>query len=162
MIRLTSHCLLLSIVLLVSGCTAANWSNPPPVPSVPETVEARKFLLVDPNGKPLAELGAAHGGSGLVLLDAAGKPRAAMVLTSAGEPGVKLYDAGGVVRAALMVANDGRSGLAIYDSNGRDRVALATDATGTPTLVLLERDGRVAAVLPGSARGTREHQRPRR
>jgi hypothetical protein len=159
--HLMYNCLLLSIVLFIPGCTAASW-NPAPVSSAPETVEAQKFVLVDANGKALAELGAAHGGSGLVLLDAAGKPRAAMVLTSAGEPGLKLYDADGLVRAALMVGNDGRSGLALYDTNGKNRAALATDTAGAATLVLFDREGRVAALLPASARDARQHSHKHR
>ncbi len=72
--RATCKFLLVMLVLLTPGCGAANWTGPPPLPS-PDTVEARKFVLVDAAGNPLAELGAAHGGSGLVLLDSAGKPR---------------------------------------------------------------------------------------
>jgi hypothetical protein len=67
--------------------------------------KASEFVLVDANDKPIAELGVAQEGSGLVLMDSLGNPRAALVLTQTGEPGLKLYDRASIVRAALMVAS---------------------------------------------------------
>ncbi len=148
---------LLAAIVLAQGCSAVDWqsfANSPPQ----QTVEAHKIVLVDSNGKPIAELGAAPGGSGLVLMDSAGKPRAALIVTQTGEPGLKLYDRAGVVRAALVVANDGRSGLALYDARSKNRAALAANPEGSSALMLFDGDGRPTAVVPppiSGARGTR-------
>ncbi|HEY2107527.1 MAG TPA: hypothetical protein VGH29_17135 [Candidatus Binataceae bacterium] len=146
------RCLLLAVVVLTQGCAAAGWENFGASPGPRDVVEARKFVLVDTNDKAIAELGAAPGGSGLVLMDSTGKPRAALVLTKAGEPGLKLYDGAGVVRAALVVGNDGRSGLALYDAGGGNSAALAASPQGAPALLFFDRGGRVITQLPASAR----------
>ena len=151
--------LLLAMVLPVPACTSAAWNSLTAPAGPSEVVQTRKLVVVDGNGKPVAELGAAQEGSGLVLMDTEGKPRAAMVLTANGEPGLKLYDAAGEVRAALIVGNDGRAGLALYDARGKDRAALATDTEGNPALILLDRKGRVAAAVPSG--GQHPHARPR-
>jgi hypothetical protein len=143
-----SRYFLLAAIVLTQGCAATNWENFAASSAPRDTVAARKFVLVDASSKPIAELGAAQGGSGLILMDSAGKPRAALVLTAAGEPGFKLYDHEGVVRAALVVANDGRSGLALYDGRGKDRAALATSADGAPALLLFDHDGGTLTRLP--------------
>ena len=146
------RCLLLAAMVLTQGCAGSNWENFGASSGPRDAVEARKFVLVDANDKAIAELGAAQGGSGLVLMDSAGKPRAALVLTKAGDPGLKLYDGGGVVRAALVVGNDGRSGLAMYDAEGRNRAALATSPQAAPALLLFDGDGRVTTQLPAPTR----------
>jgi hypothetical protein len=147
-----SRCFLLAVIVLTQGCAAANWENFGASSAPRDAIEARKFVLVDANDKAIAELGAAQGGSGLVLMDSAGKPRAALVLTKAGEPGLKLYDGSGVVRGALVVGNDGRSGLVLYDAEGRNRAALATSPEGAPALLLFDRNGRVMTHLPAPTR----------
>ncbi len=139
--------LLVAMMTLTQGCTASAWQNFA-TPPAQQTVEARKFVLIDANGKPLAELGATREGSGLVLMDSTGKPRAALVVTGAGQPGLKLYDRSGVVRAALIVADDGHAGLALYDTASRNRAALATNPDGASALMLFDRDGRLVGVLP--------------
>lgn len=151
--------LLLAIVALTQGCSAAAWQNFE-APSAQQTIEARKLVLIDANGKPTAELGAAQEGSGLVLMDSAGKPRAALIVTPTGEPGLKLYDRAGVVRAALLVDNDGRAGLALYDAGNRNRAALATNPGGSSALMLFDRDGRLVEILPAHSDGEQTPRRP--
>lgn len=155
---------MLAVASLAQGCAGAGWGNPAVTPTLsapPQTIEARKLVLLDSRDKPVAALGAAEAGSGLVLMDEKGKPRAAMVLTGNGEPGLKLYDAKGVVRAALVVGNDGRSGLAMYDDKGQNRAVMATDADGKPALMFFDRNGAVLATVPGPPTATPRHARTR-
>ncbi len=152
--------LLLAIMTaaLTQACAELNWRNWGVAPAAQPVVTAQKFVLIDAQGKAVAELGAAQGGSGLVLMDSAGQPRAALVLTSSGEPGLKLYDDKGVVRAALVVATDGRTGLVLYDGHDKNRAALATGRDGAPAMVLFDRDGRAVKLIAAPA-GERRRER---
>ncbi len=61
---------------------------------VPETIEARRFLVIDTKGEPRAALGVTEGGPTLALNDADGKLRAALTVTEGG-PALVLFDADG-------------------------------------------------------------------
>ena len=99
----------------------------------------------------------------LVLLDAAGKTRATLRMSS-GVPSLILYDTNGEVRAILRVDDEGpalhlldsktKAGLelkvgesgpdvSLFDANGKQRLDLAGTGfqSGTPYLSLLNADG---------------------
>jgi hypothetical protein len=112
--------------------------------AVPEVVKARRFLLVDENGKERARLGLAKAFSGLVLSSENGSAVALaagndmQALTFMGENGKQ--------RAVLMTLKDGHAGLAVLDENEKPRARLVVDKDG-PGLNLLDENDKIRAAL---------------
>ena len=66
--------------------------------AVQDVVRAKKFQVVDDQGKKRAALGLSDdGGPALLLYDADGKKRAGLFLASDGSPSLSLYRKGGTV-----------------------------------------------------------------
>lgn len=117
------------------------------------TVRATRFEVVDATGRVRAVLSARVDGPGLVLLDAKGTERVALVTTEAGGPvlflnsaagkkqallamwkadgpELEMYDAAGQTRAMLMVYK-GQPALYLNNAAGKKRAAVAVDDTGS-------------------------------
>ena len=90
----------------------------PAVTSAPETVMARKFLLVDAQGMPRATLSVSEQGPGLWLYDEKGTYRAGLGVNANGT-GLMLRDDKGHNRAVLCIAEKGPE-LTLYDENGKE------------------------------------------
>ncbi|MDW8106317.1 MAG: hypothetical protein RMK45_02440 [Armatimonadota bacterium] len=60
---------------------------------IPDTIDARRFRVVDENGTVRAELGMAFGAPALFLYDSKGKARAWVLLDSAGNARMMFVDA---------------------------------------------------------------------
>ena len=101
-----------------------------------DVVRARRFELVDAAGEVRAVLAVDGDGTGLVLLDAAGRPGVGLTVLPEGRPGLTLLDAAGVGRAGLVVNADGSSVLSLHDAVGTARAALQVNAGGNPVLGL--------------------------
>ena len=83
-------------------------------------VEAEKFLLRDPSGKPRAQLAVrADGTSGLALYARDGKPRAGLTVGADGSASPRLNDRDEKNRAVLGVAADGRAAMGLFDRDGK-------------------------------------------
>jgi len=95
---------LMGMVLLLTGVLVvpavldmtAFWVRAQGAGTVQE-IRANKFVLVDENGKPRAELAMDKGRPLLVLWDENGKPRAGLVVTKLG-PSLELNDENGKLR----------------------------------------------------------------
>ena len=72
----------------------------------------------------------------------------AVGLTPTGEPGILLGDAAGHQRLALVVKADGTPGLVFFDPNGRPRLDVSVDRTGAPRVDFLDPEGRPVSRLP--------------
>ncbi len=134
--------------------------------AVPEVVKARRFLLVDENGKERAGLGMDKDGPFLDLRDENGKERArlglakafsGLVLSSENGSAVALaagndmqaltfMGENGKQRAVLMTLKDGHAGLAVLDENEKPRARLVVDKDG-PALNLLDENDKIRAAL---------------
>lgn len=112
--------------------------------AVLEEVKARRFTLVDENGKPRATLTMLTEGPCLSLLDENGKKRAGLGVLKDG-PGFSFYDENGKQRARLGVEKDGAC-LSLFDANDKPRVAL-TMFHDHPCLGLLDENGKPRASL---------------
>ncbi|MBX7167795.1 MAG: hypothetical protein K1X74_15795 [Pirellulales bacterium] len=86
--------------------------------AIPEFVQARRFILVDPQGEETAVLGNTDQGPFLELNDQHGRRRAVLDVRSTG-PGLTLNDARGTVRALLAVETGGPF-LGLADDQGND------------------------------------------
>jgi len=106
------------------GAAAALWvvlgaapgTAPAPLPYM-ESVAAKKFLVVDAQGKLRATLCIAEKGPGLWLYDETGAYRAGLGLNEQGA-GLTLIDAKGKNRATMCLAEKGPE-LTLYDENGK-------------------------------------------
>ena len=105
-------------LLLVSTALVMGQAAP-----VPETIEARMFIVRDADGTARAALTVTELGPSLVLYDADGKLRAELTVMETG-PRLHLLDADGTMRAGLAATELG-PGLVLYDAHGTMRVVLA-------------------------------------
>jgi hypothetical protein len=115
-----------------------------PAQVLPE-VRARSFVLVDENGKPLAELGVTEAGGPAVgtrlrFFDDNGKVRLWMGFDKNTGPRFGLYDENGNSRASLAVVKEG-SALLLDDENGKPRATLGATKKG-PGLSLFDENGK--------------------
>lgn len=133
-----------------------------------KTVEANSFILRDQNGTVRASLVMEDGapffrlfdsagrprvvesvtvvGAGLALLDATGKPRAALLATLTGDPSLSLFDEDGKPRSVMGVLDSG-PGLALFDSSRKMRIGLEIQANGAPSVSVADANGKRRAVL---------------
>lgn len=94
----------------------------------PAQVQARKFVLVDENGKTRAMLAVDEDGPRLRLTDEDGKARAELCVVRTG-PVLNLSDKNGSARAGLCVLKDGPV-LDLDKGNGKTRALLAVEEGG--------------------------------
>ena len=118
--------------------------------AVPEVVTARKFCLVDENGKARAGLFVFEGGPVFTLLDENDKPRVMLRVNKEG-PDLALLDENAKTRAFMALDKDGPA-LCLSDENGKNRAKLAVIKLGAG-LVLLDENGRILRQVVGSAPG---------
>ncbi len=111
--------------------------------AIPNVIKAHKFELVDANGKPRAALAVSKYGAGLGLNDVTGTTRAILSVGASGSR-LDLSDAIGKTRVALGV--DDGPGLALYDANEKIRAAISVDEEG-PALYLADANGTDRAIL---------------
>jgi hypothetical protein len=77
------------------------------------------------------------------VVDDQGKRRAALGLTADGSPAFWLYDATGKTRVELHVLPDGSTDLLLYDAAGERRAWLGLTPDGSPYLWLRDTAGKV-------------------
>jgi hypothetical protein len=107
------------------------------------TVEAERFVLRDAAGRPRAELLMVDEKEQSVALrfkDADGMPRLTMG-TENGAALIVLNEQGGKLRAGLVALPHGAPGLSLYDSTGKPRAELSLNRDGAPALTFNDRDG---------------------
>ena len=127
-------------LLLVSAVLLMGQAAP-----VPETIEARTFIVLDAHGTPRAILTAAESGGGLSLHDPDGNVRALLISSEEGTV-LTLFDADGTERV-MLEATEGGSGLYLRDANENLRVGLAL-IEAEPALGLFDRQGNIVFSAP--------------
>ena len=140
--RLTLALVLIGVVAALIVTTGMDRAD-----AVPEKVTARRFELVDENGKVQAVLGVANDSPFLNLSDKNGKLRVGLGVTMGMVPSLSLFDDNGNPRAGLMVIKDS-SILNLSDANGHVRANLGTTKNGGNVL-LMDENGKVRASLAG-------------
>lgn len=146
-----------------AGLASGQGRRHPPAPEL----QARRFVLVNAEGAPLAALEpTADGGTRLALLARGGGARLSLALAADGAPSLVLADAAGQDRvrleaggeeARVSVAGKGRSAvtlanggvaprLALSDGAGNDRLWVAL-RLGSPAIQFLDPQGRARSGL---------------
>lgn len=116
--------------------------------ATPDVVRARRFELVDAEGRMRAALGfLVTGDPALRLFDAAGNTQAQLSVDDEGNLALVLCDAAEKPRASLMVLDDGVPGLFLYDAAGEEQAQLSVPADGGPGLWLRGAAGGTRALL---------------
>jgi hypothetical protein len=133
--------------------------------TVPQTITAHGFNVVDDSGRVRLRLGIIEGGPTIQFFDARDKPRMQITLTlegapsiwlcdaeiaprvgisldSSGEPGIGLCDAQGQVRALMGYNPEGGRGNGILDAQGKLQVGMDTDSSGKPKVRLCDSEGK--------------------
>jgi hypothetical protein len=115
---------------------------------VGQEIQARAFVLVDQQGKPLARLGLLpHGALGLGFYDRGKQSRILLSVEADGSSSVSLFGKDGKGGALLAVSSSGAASLRLIDVNWKSRVALATWPNGAPFLQLADRTGKDRVLL---------------
>lgn len=110
----------------------------------PEVIQAKRFALVDDNGKVRASLDSIGDFPGLALYDKAGKLRT-LLANGDDNSGLTFFDKAGRMREALGLAGNDTA-LALYDEAGKTRVFLDTKGDDTG-LDLYDKAGKLRASL---------------
>ena len=117
-------------------------------PMVLEEVQARAFVLVDPQGTVLARLAPLpQGGPGLGVFDQGRKSRLLLTAEPDGSSGLRLFGRDGKGSIVLAVGANGAPSLRLLDQNWRVRASLAAWPDGSPYLELVDKDGQARAIL---------------
>ena len=138
----------------LAGGALASWLAPGKAAWAQEeavgVLTARKFRLVDDEGKERAVLGMFQSAvyprtgerlanvSGLRLYDTLGNKRAALTLYEDGRPGLSLFDATGKPRIGLCLLDDGSAYLSVLDPAGTTRAMIGVREDGGPWLALFD------------------------
>jgi hypothetical protein len=143
--------LLLGVALLMAATTSR----------VPDEIRARRFALIDKNGKQRAVLGTSeasqemfsmpgeslHGG-GLTIFDSNGRLRAAMYVTAEGDAKFIAYDKTEQALARFGVLDSGAATLGLGGLDGKDRASIEVSGNA-PALVFRDDSRRQRVVLGG-------------
>ncbi len=108
---------------------------------VPEVIRAKRFELVDADGRVRAALGLGRGQPVLAFADTGGKARVLLALSDDGTPGLGLADGDGEVRAVLRVRGDGSPSLELREEHEQTRATLEVSGDGDAMLRLFDKDG---------------------
>jgi hypothetical protein len=115
--------------------------------AIPQSLEARNFILRDDSGKMRAALAThADGTPGLAFFEKDGKVRLSLDLGADG-PAVSLMNGIGKPQAALAMRRDGTPGLGLFDPQGHARVSLDIHSGGLPGINLYDEKGLIRAAL---------------
>lgn len=115
--------------------------------TIPQSLEAKHFVLRDDSGKMRATLGLrADGTPGLAFYEKDGRARLSLDLGPNG-PAVNLMDGTGKPQAALATRSDGTPGLGFFDHDGQIRVSLDLYNGGLPAMNLFSDDGSLSAAF---------------
>jgi hypothetical protein len=146
------------LVLVVSGLVGGllgSWLLPGRAALAQEqagaekVVTAKRFRLVDDQGRGRAALGFDEGGDpSLRLYDAAGKDRACLAISGGVSPQLGLFDAKGKMRAFLWLLADGSPALWLCDAAGNERACLSLTADGSPRLERIDAAGKMLWPAP--------------
>ena len=102
-------------------------------------IKARRFVVVDAQGKLRALLGVGDDGTPeLSMSDVQGELRASLHVAADGRPTLRMSDAQGKSRALLGVTADGSSALGIFDAQGKSRAVLGMTADGSSALGIFD------------------------
>ncbi len=157
-------------ILLGSAIISQSKSDVRPDANTQDVVRAKRFEVVDDNGKTRGvfevvpdgkarlmlfdedgntrgTFAVARNGVVVGLFDGNGKTRASLGVTPDGASSLSLSDKHQKPRMSLSLLPDGKSGMVITDGDGKARVKLAVQPDGTPVFGLGEKDEDGATAL---------------
>jgi hypothetical protein len=116
-----------------------------------ERIVVQQVQLVDPSGRPRAELNVTPDDlARLSFLTTSGKRRLAMGVLADGESAVGLYDAQGRVRIGLNVPLDDSASIHLVDKTGRNRANFVQLPNGKSSFEIFNEDGHLVWSAPTS------------
>ena len=122
--------------------------------AVPDVIEARQFLLRDPNGAIRGSWATGDRGSMRLQLQAPGsKAGLSLAVLEGGASGITVRDSAGRSRAVLGLLPDQTVSLLFADENGTTRTVLSLVRGGSSTLVFADRSGDAKVGMGVDARG---------
>jgi hypothetical protein len=107
---------------------------------------AQKFVLVDDEDRPRAELSIVDGAVALSLGDANREMRLSLIVDKKGEPSIRLCGEDGRPRAVVILSN-GHPRVGLHDSAGTARIFLGVTANDEPIVALHDKTGKRRASL---------------
>jgi len=140
-VRSCNRWLVAALLLVGAGAIAGQGR----APLVNEDVRAKRFTLLDENGRPRAALGMTEMGPHLTMRDENGKIRAALLVNEKGTL-LSMRDENDKLRAALGVNEKGTL-LSMSDENDKLRFSLSVDEDG-PFLGMRDENGKVTWRAP--------------
>src|SRR5271168_3418528 len=95
------------------------------------TMEAEKFILIDPSGQQRGALQVLPSGlAALSLNDQKGQDRAELRVASDGSASIGFFDSQGNQVAMLGEGSDGHAGFRVYRGDGKEAASLASAPNG--------------------------------
>ncbi len=144
-------------ILGAVALAGAAWMKPAPDQLDSETVEAKRIVLLGPNGVPRGEWSVDDdGGASLKLLDIEQRERLSFSVRGEGYPGLSLSSAEGERRVALGLLPDGTTSLVFADGSGVPRAVMGLVRGDAANLLLADADGvsRIGFGLDGEGLGS--------
>jgi hypothetical protein len=113
------------------------------------SMAAQEIILVDAKGQRRGALILNKDGDpSLSLYDHQGTLRSALDLSNADGLGFKLFDASGALRISLMINTDQIPAIRLFDSHHRPRTLLGVDPEGEAALDFYSEEGKLLRELP--------------
>jgi len=137
-------CLKQPIPAAEAKAAPAEAAKPAKAAPVQEVIRAKRFELVDAEGKTRGELSmGVYGRSPEIrFFDQKGESGALLTVDSDGRPACVLFDGKGKPRSLMSVDADGNPGLRLLNEKGKTRAGLSLDGLG-----LFDDNGKVRAML---------------
>ena len=135
-------------LLLVGGLLAAT-----SLQSVPDVLRAKKFEVVNDEGKAVAKIFVDAGGGMLALGNKDGRPVAVIGANAIGMGKVVLSNKDGERVAVLGASVDGMGGLVIYNKDGKHVAVITAGDDGMGMLGIDNKDGKRVAGIYADAIG---------
>lgn len=116
-------------------------------PRVPEELKAKRFTVVDPNGRPAAQLSFDHGGPSLTLLEPTGTPRVRITSGYDTPTELRILDGYGT-RMSVRRNLDDSFTVDLLDKAHTVRATLSLGTDGQPRFALQGPDGKPIWQVP--------------
>lgn len=110
---------------------------------VQEVVQAKRFELVDDDGRVRGEMAVGSDGPILALFNRHEAPQWSAFVSDDGSSDLYFSDPLSRLRLSVSMGSDGTPELALNDENGDLRLSISMESDGTPNLVMRDQNGNI-------------------